>query len=386
MSACRKRPKGFSLVELSIVLIIIGIIVSIGVKLLPSLVSTGQMEKDRAILNKVKEAIIGYAAANNRLPCVDGACSAQVGRLPFSDIGLPDGNDAYGRALRYGIYRGNEDPKGLAYAFPTRGAFCIALRQAIVDTNAATSTELNVIGSGTVGTARQNVAFAVIAGGFENLDEEADFDGANAFFDQNNKIDSAADVTLEHPATTRATAPNNQYDDSVMAVSFNELSGAINCGKHIDDIHAEIRLLNDAAYRFNANHSDSEGRCEHTGGGVSPKPGSSQADCDTYNSGGSTNWQYVAGNPSAGYEELDTIIVSGVTDGGHAIQHLVDSGYLAPSHRHDPWDEPAGVRRPYRWAKEDDGWQFFSMGPNGVCGGGDDLTKNSITASIADCN
>ena len=64
--------KGFTLIELSVVIVIIGIIISAIATVLPSLIYSSKIKKARATLEKIDYAIQGYAIANNRLPFAAG--------------------------------------------------------------------------------------------------------------------------------------------------------------------------------------------------------------------------------------------------------------------------------------------------------------------------
>ncbi len=96
-----KRSYGFSLVEMAIVLVIIGLLA--GGILLPI---SEQLQNTRLIDNKnqmetIKEALIGFAVANGRLPCPatatsdgleapqgGGRCTATHGFIPYQSLGL----------------------------------------------------------------------------------------------------------------------------------------------------------------------------------------------------------------------------------------------------------------------------------------------------------
>lgn len=122
---------GFSLVEMAVVLVIIGLL--LGGLLMP--LST-QMEQDKRsrttlLLEDIKEAILGFAVANDRLPCPatpasagveapvgGGTCTAQFGFVPAVTLGLAgdinlDGLllDAWGNPVRYSVTRagGSDD-------------------------------------------------------------------------------------------------------------------------------------------------------------------------------------------------------------------------------------------------------------------------------------
>lgn len=95
------KDRGFSLVEMAIVLVIIGLLA--GGILIPI---SEQLQNTRLIDNRnqmetIKEALIGFAAANGRLPCPatattkgmespqgGGNCTTAHGFLPFESLGL----------------------------------------------------------------------------------------------------------------------------------------------------------------------------------------------------------------------------------------------------------------------------------------------------------
>ncbi|HEX5338632.1 MAG TPA: prepilin-type N-terminal cleavage/methylation domain-containing protein [Gallionella sp.] len=105
--------RGFSLVEMSIVLLIISLLLA---GLLPTL--SGQVEQrrlseTRKYMDEARDALLGYAIANKHLPCPDSngdglaeatctTVASQVGTLPYKDLGVAD-KDAYGNALVYAV-------------------------------------------------------------------------------------------------------------------------------------------------------------------------------------------------------------------------------------------------------------------------------------------
>ncbi len=103
--SCRR---GFTLIELAFVLIITGVLLSMGVELLPMLVKQNKFHENRTTVKEVKTAVLGYALAKGRLPCADTNGdgeennNAQRGSLPYKTLGI-SGSDAYTRTLYYAV-------------------------------------------------------------------------------------------------------------------------------------------------------------------------------------------------------------------------------------------------------------------------------------------
>ncbi len=100
--------RGFSLIELSISLLIITLILSSGVM---ALSGQKEMEQSRQIkkeLENVKEALYGFALTHGRLPCPANEmgvenCALRHGFLPAETLGVP-ALDLWGNRLRYFVH------------------------------------------------------------------------------------------------------------------------------------------------------------------------------------------------------------------------------------------------------------------------------------------
>ncbi|MDH5516907.1 MAG: type II secretion system GspH family protein [Gammaproteobacteria bacterium] len=109
--------KGFTLIEITIVLIVMGLILGGVIKTVG--VQRQQLKRDetRQILQNINQALIGFATTEGRLPCPDTdgdgienpqnpdnttSCDDDEGFLPFVDIGV-GGQDAWGNGLRYRV-------------------------------------------------------------------------------------------------------------------------------------------------------------------------------------------------------------------------------------------------------------------------------------------
>lgn len=101
---------GFSLLELAIVLVILGLIGVILVRWYGTVQDDRQRTHVRSLLERSDDALVAFAATFNRLPCpatddkgLEDCSSPANGFLPWKTIGLPDaraGQFAYG-VLRY---------------------------------------------------------------------------------------------------------------------------------------------------------------------------------------------------------------------------------------------------------------------------------------------
>ena len=121
MKLTKSRQQGFSLVEMAIVLVILGFVLS--ALLLPLRAQREQAAQLQTLntLDSAKQALLGFAQANGRLPCpaiagsgiaapnAGGACTQQVGFLPAITLGLQPVNaqgfaiDAWNNPIRYAV-------------------------------------------------------------------------------------------------------------------------------------------------------------------------------------------------------------------------------------------------------------------------------------------
>ncbi|MCD4754548.1 MAG: prepilin-type N-terminal cleavage/methylation domain-containing protein, partial [Deltaproteobacteria bacterium] len=208
-----KNSKGFSLIEMAVVMVIVGIVISIVASVIPSLIQSAKTKKARAILEKVDYALRGYSMANHRLPFADSNgdgtedSDIYLGDLPYLTIGLSSGKDAWGNKIKYGVY------DDLAATFSNADAFCAAISSASTGnfTDEKVFTTLADLSAGADGNNSSNQAYVIASGGPKDLD------GANGFFDLCNGENNPG-----------FNAPNRiqsgTYDDLTMAFPINELS------------------------------------------------------------------------------------------------------------------------------------------------------------------
>lgn len=122
----KNTASGFSLIELSIAMIVVGFLISIGFSLVPNYLQSAKVTAARTQMKEIQNAIEGFAVANNRLPCPDTTTTADgvevfdatntndcaayhgfaaakndTGNLPYRTLGLSNNRDPWGRIIKY---------------------------------------------------------------------------------------------------------------------------------------------------------------------------------------------------------------------------------------------------------------------------------------------
>lgn len=96
-----KNEDGFTLIEMAIVMIIIGLIISMLATVMPTLIRTSKVKKARTDLETVDLALRGYLTANGKLPLA--ANGTANGDIPSSSLLLATPNDLWGRPIKYSV-------------------------------------------------------------------------------------------------------------------------------------------------------------------------------------------------------------------------------------------------------------------------------------------
>ncbi len=243
----RQYLNGYSLVEMSLVLVIIGIIGFFSIRFLSQIGSQTLNQQFKNDLERADEALIGFVLANSRLPCPDTnndgnencASTNKHGFLPVNTLGIETSSQSKkGMPIRYGVFRkanavakNDTDLAQLKDRYepllPNAETsnqlggldFCLALKNASL--GAADNTQVNV------GITTVNMAYVLADAGLIDANNDGNlFDGVNA-----------TGVKFEQPHTSH----KNNYDDNVVAVSFNELSGQLNCPKVLSQTNGAAR-------------------------------------------------------------------------------------------------------------------------------------------------
>ncbi len=96
----RVREKGFTLIEVAIVLVILGLIIGLGVPMLRTLIEQNKLTEDRTAVKEATQALIGYAYAHGGFPSV--YVKGNLKLLPYFKLGV-SGKDANGDFLVYDV-------------------------------------------------------------------------------------------------------------------------------------------------------------------------------------------------------------------------------------------------------------------------------------------
>ena len=217
--------KGFTLIELTIVLVIVGIIISIMASVLPSLIASSKIRQNQALLEKADNALQGYCIANRRLPFADNtgdgiedsSTLVFVGNLPYRTLGLSSGDDIWGNPIHYAVYGVAGSANNLTDT--NAGTFCTVINNAITalfDSSIVHTTDASPCSPVSSATA-SNQAYVLASGGLKNMD------GVNGYFDNCN---GQAGAGFNIPGKIQDTT----YDDQVRALSLTELNQKICSG------------------------------------------------------------------------------------------------------------------------------------------------------------
>lgn len=109
-----KYSQGFTLVEMAVVLVIVGLLLASLIVPISSQIDQRNYFETRKSLEEVKEALMGYGLTRGYLPCpaisatngledrTAGICNKRVGFLPWAELGVSRA-DGWGHLYRYTV-------------------------------------------------------------------------------------------------------------------------------------------------------------------------------------------------------------------------------------------------------------------------------------------
>ncbi len=206
------NPSGFTLLEIAIVMVIIGLLTGGGVSLMKMLTERKARNEAVIYLQQARMALISYTVNNGRLPWADGNTAGPVdgiedpgatnGFLPYLTLQMAP-SDPYKRILRYEVN---------ANLTTGRPATCSALRAGL----AARPLVMDADGAPTA----FSVAVTLVSAGPMDADGNGNnFDDFNGGGYQGNNANGTPNY-LRHP-------PALDFDDLTVYIGGNELFGNV---------------------------------------------------------------------------------------------------------------------------------------------------------------
>ena len=92
--------KGFTLIEVAIVMVILGLIIGLGIPMMNMLIKSNKLHEDRNTVAQAKAALIGYAYEHGSFPNPDTTGTYRL--LPFNMLGVRK-TDSHGNQLIYDV-------------------------------------------------------------------------------------------------------------------------------------------------------------------------------------------------------------------------------------------------------------------------------------------
>jgi len=229
----KKRQPGFTLVEMAMVMLIIGLLLGGLMPTLSAQMEAQRVSETRKQLEEVQQALMGYALANGRLPCpadpaiatgqanagleaTTGSGSAMTctnvannaarGVLPWATLGVPE-TDAWGNRYTYRVSRDFADALGSA----TYGSCTPSPTPTLATFALCSSGNLDILVT-TGGTSLvSNVPSVVISHGKN---------GAGAYTQQGTQLSISSDVDEQENSDGSA---DNNYVSKTPTPSFDDL-------------------------------------------------------------------------------------------------------------------------------------------------------------------
>jgi prepilin-type N-terminal cleavage/methylation domain-containing protein len=391
--------RGFSLVELAVVVLIVGIIMTMGIGAWTANLENQALAATAQRQSAVKEALSGYLRRNGRLPCPDNdllapdgienratlndpttACSQRFGLLPYVTLGLSRDavRDGWGNFFSYhvsntantiaasGNWSANSDWTTSAnFRSGNTGTLTVNDRNGATVTPIATSVVAVIVSHGRNGFGGYTI------GGTRNALPA----GADELENTNGNADM---IYYRRESTTDDAATGGAFDDQVMFLTANDLleplfrdgtmrapSAAAN--EALQKI--KLALIGHAMGNLNTNYGDSS--C--TGWGSTPR-------CRVIISADISNGSADAGNTDGllPYNDLGITQAEAIDPWGMRYRYQPNANVI-----NNGWGGGIASGTPSATTVA---MTIFSQGPNRADGGGDDIsiaiTVNEVRAQL----
>ena len=228
MKIVHLNSRGFTLIEMAIVLVIIGLLLGGVLMPLANQVEQRQISETQKALDEIKEALVGFAVANGRLPrpatsatngaenatgcATDAACT---GFIPWASLGVTK-LDSWGKIIRYSV----------TPAFANSSFTLSTIATKTIQTRDSAGTLTYIAGQATCDSTHPCIPATLFSYGKNNWGTsdagvaQADSSATNSDEDANN---TSSINFISRTASTKTTATGGEFDDIVTWLSPNVL-------------------------------------------------------------------------------------------------------------------------------------------------------------------
>jgi len=225
----RSNQAGFTLIELAVVIVVIALLLGSILVPLNSQVEQRKVLETQKTLDEVKEALIGFAMINGRLPrpatsfsdgTERGVCGTVpncTGFIPWTTLGVPK-TDPYGKIIRYSVTPAFADAAFTLSTAATKTVQTRATSSPYALINLATPVPAVIFSQGANNWGTSDDGSIMSNGSATNTDETS-----------NNGNDGTLPF-VSRPAVSNSSATGGEFDDIVVWVTpgvlFNRMVSA----------------------------------------------------------------------------------------------------------------------------------------------------------------
>lgn len=230
----RNRLSGFSLVELSVVMVVIGILMKMGLGLIGPMMTRTKTVQAKQVVDAAFDSVVGFVVRYERLPDLVGTATTGF------DVIVPQANDPFNQPLVYAVDNSFLTVAALAVAVGAGGASSSLCDETV----ASTGFDIEICNTDTCGvtetTTITDIAFMIWSEGADSNPQLRFNNGAIPASGDVSGVTSPQ-VQVPRPGDTTLVATGFPFDDIVRWITLDELKIKAGCGQGIGD---PLRIVN----------------------------------------------------------------------------------------------------------------------------------------------